>query len=81
MHYVFSMTSRMLAVACVCALALCVLLFLLGVEIGKTMTGVPLAPVQLNIPGAGTATLSAPGPAPAAPAAPPAAAPTSSSHP
>lgn len=78
MQYVFTMTSRMLAVACACALALCILLFLLGVEIGKTMTGVPLAPVQVNIPGAGSATLSAPAPTAAPPAAAPAAAPAPS---
>jgi hypothetical protein len=33
-QYVFSMTSRMVTIAATCALLLCVLLFLLGVEIG-----------------------------------------------
>ncbi|MFM0392574.1 hypothetical protein [Paraburkholderia phytofirmans] len=33
-QYVFSMTSRMVTIAAACALLLCVLLFLLGVEIG-----------------------------------------------
>jgi hypothetical protein len=33
-QYVFSMTSRMVTIAAACALLLCVLLFLLGIEIG-----------------------------------------------
>ncbi|HEY1611768.1 MAG TPA: hypothetical protein VGG24_21080 [Paraburkholderia sp.] len=40
MQYVFSMTSRMVTIALTCALLLCVLLFLLGVEIGaRFVTG------------------------------------------
>jgi hypothetical protein len=34
MPYVFSMTARMATIAACCILLLCVLLFLLGVEIG-----------------------------------------------
>lgn len=34
MPYVFSMTARMATIAACCVLLLCVLLFLLGVEIG-----------------------------------------------
>ncbi|RDK00754.1 hypothetical protein [Paraburkholderia lacunae] len=34
MQYVFSMTARMVTIVLVCAMALCVLLFLLGIEIG-----------------------------------------------
>ncbi len=34
-QYVFSMSSRMLAIAFACLTALCVLLFMLGVEIGR----------------------------------------------
>ncbi|RKF46710.1 hypothetical protein [Paraburkholderia fungorum] len=34
MQYVFSMTTRMVTIVLVCAMALCVLLFLLGIEIG-----------------------------------------------
>ncbi|MFB9127949.1 hypothetical protein E2553_36805 [Paraburkholderia dipogonis] len=33
-QYVFSMTSRMMTIAAACALLLCVLLFVLGIEIG-----------------------------------------------
>ncbi|MFL9921726.1 hypothetical protein PQR75_41615 [Paraburkholderia fungorum] len=33
-QYVFSMTSRMVTIAATCALLLCVLLFVLGIEIG-----------------------------------------------
>lgn len=35
MQYTISMTSRMLAIAALCAFLLCVLLFLLGIELGK----------------------------------------------
>lgn len=34
-QYVFTLTSRMVAIACACIVALGLLLFLLGVEIGK----------------------------------------------
>jgi hypothetical protein len=37
MQYVFSMTSRMVTIAIACAVLLCVLLFLLGMEIGARM--------------------------------------------
>ncbi|BCG04351.1 hypothetical protein PPGU19_089190 (plasmid) [Paraburkholderia sp. PGU19] len=37
MQYVFSMTSRMVTIAIACAVLLCMLLFLLGVEIGARM--------------------------------------------
>lgn len=35
MQYTVSMSSRMLAIASLCAFLLCVLLFLLGIELGK----------------------------------------------
>lgn len=35
MQYTVSMTTRMLALAALCLFLLCILLFLLGVEIGK----------------------------------------------
>jgi hypothetical protein len=38
MQYVFSMTSRMVTIAASCAVLLCLLLFLLGVEIGTRMS-------------------------------------------
>ncbi|MEX3637377.1 hypothetical protein [Paraburkholderia sp. BR14320] len=41
MQYVFSMTSRMVTIAVSCALLLCVLLFLLGMEIGARMNRPP----------------------------------------
>ncbi|MFX1737481.1 hypothetical protein PXJ20_15105 [Paraburkholderia sp. A1RI_3L] len=41
MQYVFSMTSRMVTIAVSCALLLCLLLFLLGVEIGARMNRAP----------------------------------------
>lgn len=39
MQYTFSMTSRMVTLTVVCLLLLCVLLFLVGVEIGQKMAG------------------------------------------
>ncbi|MDN7178996.1 hypothetical protein M0D69_13420 [Caballeronia sp. SEWSISQ10-4 2] len=45
MPYVFSMTSRMVSIAVSCALLLCVLLFLLGFEIGaRFVVPAPQAP-------------------------------------
>ena len=46
MQYVFSMTSRMVNIAASCALLLCVLLFLLGVEIGARFVA-PAAPAAV----------------------------------
>lgn len=63
MQYVFSMTSRMVTIALACALLLCVLLFLLGFEIGARFVGpsstVPaaLAPIAPAV-AAGAAPLS-----------------------
>ena len=42
-QYVFSMTSRMVTIAGACALLLCVLLFLLGIEIGTRFSTAPAA--------------------------------------
>lgn len=39
MQYTFSMTPRMLTLTAVCLVLLCVLLFLVGVEIGQKMAG------------------------------------------
>ena len=41
MQYTISMTSRMLALAALCIFLLCVLLFLLGVELGKRFATPP----------------------------------------
>ncbi|MGF6742808.1 hypothetical protein [Paraburkholderia atlantica] len=52
MQYVFSMTSRMVTIAVGCALLLCVLLFLLGMEIGARMSRPPAqsaAPVVVSV--------------------------------
>lgn len=86
MQYVFTMTSRMVAIAGACAVLLCILLFLLGVEIGKTVAApssplpaglsVPSVPSIPSLPGA-----AAPAAAPAgsvSPAAAPATAPAPS---
>jgi hypothetical protein len=73
-QYVFSMTSRMVTIAATCALLLCVLLFLLGVEIGSRFAASPdtspvsSAPASVstgsvapqNSPDAGSASAAAP---------------------
>jgi hypothetical protein len=56
MRYVLTLTPRMVAIACVCMVLLGLLLFLLGIEIGKNMKGleppvnnhlvVPAVPVE-----------------------------------
>lgn len=44
MSYVFSLTPRMLTVTLACAGLLCVLLFLLGFQIGARLSEPPAAP-------------------------------------
>jgi hypothetical protein len=39
MQYTFSMTPRMMTLTVVCLVLLCVLLFLVGMEIGQKMAG------------------------------------------
>ncbi len=39
MQYTFSMTPRMMTLTAVCLILLCVLLFLVGMEIGQKMAG------------------------------------------
>jgi hypothetical protein len=51
MHYTLSLTPRMLTIAAVCFILLCVLMFLLGMEIGR------------SLPAKDQATLTAPAPA------------------
>ena len=41
-QYVFTMSSRMVAITAVCLVLLCVLLFLMGIEIGKLLAPAPL---------------------------------------
>ncbi len=78
MQYTISMTSRMLAIAALSAFLLCVLLFLLGIELGKRFAE-PMAtpPLQNAVVPAMPALPAAPAlPAiPAAPAVPAVAAP------
>lgn len=70
MPYVFSMTTRMATIAACCVLLLCVLLFLLGVEIGARYvapaqaSGTPAASERAPVP----ASADAPTAASAAPA-------------
>lgn len=63
MQYTVSMSSRMLAIASLCAFLLCVLLFLLGIELGKRFAE-PAPPPALAAPSVHAM------PAPAVPAAP-----------
>jgi len=71
-QYVFTMSSRMVAITASCLVLLCVLLFLMGIEIGKLLAPAPVpmpaaaAPAQQQaLPQSPSA---APAPAPAAPA-------------
>lgn len=48
-QYVFTMTSRMIAIAVSCLLLLFILLFLMGVEIGKQMGQQPSASVAPQV--------------------------------
>ncbi|MDR6522033.1 MULTISPECIES: hypothetical protein [Variovorax] len=71
-QYVFTMSSRMVAITAACLVLLCVLLFLMGIEIGKLLAPAPVpmpataAPAQQQaLPQSPSA---APAPAPAAPA-------------
>ena len=57
-QYVFTMSSRMVAITVTCLVLLCVLLFLMGVEIGKL-----LAPAPLQSPSPAPAPTAAPAPA------------------
>jgi hypothetical protein len=59
MQYVFSMTSRMVTIAASCALLLCVLLFVLGFEIGARFV-VPEAPAASAVPPGAVANLRVP---------------------
>jgi hypothetical protein len=68
MQYTISMTSRMLVIAALCAFLLCVLLFLLGIELGKRFAEPP--PLAASpVPSAAVALPAAPAP-PAVPAVP-----------
>ncbi|MGJ7530151.1 hypothetical protein [Variovorax sp. GB1P17] len=65
-QYVFTMTSRMVAITVTCLVLLCVLLFVMGVEIGKLLA--PVAPVA---PAVAAPAVAPPAPSPSTPAAAP----------
>ena len=69
MQYVFSMTSRMVTIAITSAVLLCVLLFLLGVEIGARMNWPSHSAdaVRASTPGVATKDAVAPADSTAAP--------------
>ena len=67
MQYTISMTSRMLVIAALCAFLLCVLLFLLGIELGKRFAEPVSSMPASAIPSAAVPAMPA---APAAPAMP-----------
>ena len=50
MPYVFSMTARMATIAACCILLLCLLLFLLGVEIGARYIAPAATPAATAVP-------------------------------
>ena len=69
-QYVFTMSSRMVAITVTCLVLLCVLLFLMGVEIGKLLAPAPVssapavtAPTPLQSPSPAPAPTAAPAPA------------------
>jgi hypothetical protein len=69
-QYVFTMSSRMVAITVTCLVLLCVLLFLMGVEIGKLLAPAPVpsapavtAPAPLQSPSPAPAPTAAPAPA------------------
>jgi hypothetical protein len=69
-QYVFTMSSRMVAITAVCLVLLCVLLFLMGIEIGKLLAPTPApaaAAVAAPSPMPSSSPLPSPAPAPAAP--------------
>ena len=72
-QYVFTMSSRMVAITVTCLALLCALLFLMGVEIGKLLAPSPVAaaatvaPAPLQAPPPSSPSSPAPAPAPAAP--------------
>ena len=56
-QYVFTMTSRMVTIAALCVVLLCILLFLMGIEIGKQWGNTAPAPA---LPAASAAPAAAP---------------------
>jgi hypothetical protein len=50
MLYTFTLTPRMFAIALACLIALCVLLFLAGMEIGQKLAGPTIMANTANLP-------------------------------
>jgi hypothetical protein len=68
MQYVISMTSRMVTIAACCVVLLCVLLFVLGIEIGARFVAPSVPPAPESV--APTLAITpAPAPTPESPAA------------
>lgn len=60
-QYVFTLTSRMVAITATCVVLLCLLLFLLGMQIGKLMATPTIAPdAQARPPAAAASAAPAP---------------------
>ncbi|MBI2771775.1 MAG: hypothetical protein HYX47_19280 [Burkholderiales bacterium] len=72
MQYTVSMSTRMLAIAALCIFLLCVLLFLMGIELGKRFAEpvFPLPATSMALPAAPAAPAVPAMPAPPAVAAP-----------
>ena len=72
MQYTLTMTSRMLAIAVLCVFLLCMLLFLLGMELGKRLVESPAPAATVSLPAAVPQVPAVPAmpAAPALPAAP-----------
>lgn len=69
-QYVFTMTSRMVAITATCLVLLCALLFIMGVEIGKLLGPVAVPAVATAVPAQPVSPTPAPAPAPAPAAVP-----------
>jgi hypothetical protein len=53
MHYTLSLTSRMLTIAVICFILLCVLMFLLGMEIGRSLPAKGQPTISVPVPATG----------------------------
>ena len=50
MQYTLSLTSRMLSIVAICFILLCILMFMLGLEIGRSLPAKMPATVSLPVP-------------------------------
>ncbi|QNK68941.1 hypothetical protein H7F35_04230 [Variovorax sp. PAMC26660] len=69
-QYVFTMSSRMVAITVTCLVLLCALLFLMGIEIGKLLAPAPVPAAAVVAPAPLQSPSSSPAPAPAVAPAP-----------